>query len=262
MSEFLSRNRHWLAWVVPVVVLLLVIGFESDWGRNMFPAADVPRPPSPRAVNTALAPEFQLPGGLEAYHETIERPLLAPTRRTAPVAPPADAPRPVIVRGQYVLLGTTVMKDKSYALLKENASGKQRRVAKGETLNRDGLRVANITNNRVVLQQNDDTEEISITYVASPKVAAAPPVPVQPAPGVPPGVQPPAPAAPQPAAPAAAPPTRDAQAQATVEERRRAARARAAGQAAAPAAGQQGDGAQPPPATDWNTVFQRMMGGK
>src|SRR5262249_17325048 len=151
------------------------------------------------------------------------------------------------------------------ALLRENASGKQRRVAKGETLNRDGLRVASITNNRVVLQQNEDTEEITITYVASPKVAAAPPMPVPPAPvppGVPPGMQPLPEGARQPAgaAPAAAPPqpSRDAQAQAAIEERRRAARARAEGQGG----GQQGNAGQPPPATDWNTVFQRMMGGK
>ena len=262
MAALLLRHRRWLAWVVPTLVLLLIIGVESDWGRAFLPTPRLPAATAPKPINTALAPEYQLPGGIEAYGETVNRPLLAPSRRQAPPPPAASPPKPTIVRGQFALMGTTVTKEKSVALLREVSSGKFMRVSKGEVVN--GMTVDTIEPNKVTLRLAEDTDEVPLKIALGPKPPVvppgAPPPGGVPQAGLPPGgvpaagpQQPPGVISAAQALQAQSDPSR-----AAIEERRRA--ARAAAEAAPNQAQPAPQAAQNPnQATDWNTVFQRMM---
>jgi hypothetical protein len=129
-------------------------------------------------VSVALAPEYQLPGGIDAYSETINRPLLTPNRRPSPPPPPPEPPKPTFQKGQFVLMGTTITRDKSYALLREVSSGKQIRVAQGGTVN--GITVAKIDPNRVTLRQYDDTEDLPLKLALSPRTTVNPPAAARP----------------------------------------------------------------------------------
>lgn len=253
MLDFLRNNRRWLSWALPSLALIIVIGVESDWGRALHAGPRLPPPAQPRPLNAALAPDYQLPGGIDAYKETIERPVFAPTRRQVPPPPPPTPPKPQIARGQFTLMGTTISKERSVALLREVASGKQKRVAQGEIIN--GLKVEKIEPNRVILRppDGDETEVLNIQVALGPR----PPVPAAGIPpwSAPPGMQPRAAAAYDPnsapivgGVPSAGAPTA---VDGGAEQRRRA--------AAQPAAPQAAPQQQVPQGNDWNSVFQRMM---
>ena len=80
MRDFLLNNRRLLAWVIPLLLLVVAIGAETDWGRSLIPPPPVPAPAKARPIIAAVAPEYQLPGGMEQYKETVDRPLLAPRK--------------------------------------------------------------------------------------------------------------------------------------------------------------------------------------
>ncbi len=179
---------------------------------------------------TALLPEFEIPGGVAARTETVERTLFNPTRRPAPqMAQEAAASR--MKRGQFALTGTLLIEGKNTAFLREVAGNKPRRVHAGETIN--GMRVAEVKADRVVLALGDESEELTLKVATNPRPTPAPVVAApQPAPAV---AAAPAPAAPPPVNPnaAAAAAAGAAGTGQTAIERRRAARAAAAAAQAA-----------------------------
>ena len=79
-----ARARAWAWWVVPIVVLALLIGWETDWGRQIVRVPSSPPPIEPKAITPAVLPEYQIAGGLPAHAETVERTLFNATRRPAP----------------------------------------------------------------------------------------------------------------------------------------------------------------------------------
>ncbi len=220
-----------LWWLVPLVALAALIGFETDWGRGLtkaVPAAESPVVPKP--VETALLPEYQLEGGLAARTETVNRTLFNPTRRPAPVVA-VDASKATIRRGQFALTGTVVVEGMNAAYLREVAGGKSRRVMQGETVN--GMTLAEVRPDRVVLAQGGETEELVLKVLPGPKTTTQP-TPGAPAAGgaaaaapVPPGA-----AAATPAARPAAAPDSPAARRAAARAAEAAARAAAAGAAA------------------------------
>ena len=81
----------WDAWengLVPAIGLVLLLGLETDFGRELhrFPAPEETLPAKPVVVS--LMPEYAINGGAGAYTETVARTLFNPTRRPAPVAAP------------------------------------------------------------------------------------------------------------------------------------------------------------------------------
>jgi hypothetical protein len=165
----------------------------------------------------------------------------------------ADTGRPQIVRGQFVLTGTSLAGERSIAFLKEVAGGKSRTVRQGEQIN--GMLVAEVKPDRVRLTVGSDSEELLLKVVTGSKTPT-PPAPqgatnaIVGMPGAPNGVPP--------------------EAVQLMEQRRRAAQAATAAETAPPetppasrrallpttppAAGQSAASSDPA----WNEVYERM----
>jgi len=290
MNAFGTRSGILLFWLAALGAVVALIGWETDWGRELTRAPVVPDLPAPAPVTLALLPDYRVEDGVQSRQQTVERPVFVPTRRPAPPAVPAaqEAAKPRMQKGQFVLTGTAVVEQKSVAFLRETAGGKSRSVRVGETIN--GLVVAEVKPDRVRLMMGEDSEELLLKVAAGPRTTVQPVQPVAAggpgAPGAPVAGQPGGPAmggGPAAAAPGAAVPGAGAPGQAAVDragytdteasllERRRAARA---AQAAAEAAARSGQTVPPalpsapntttpaaPAATDpaWAEVYRRMQ---
>jgi len=247
MNKLPTPLQSVLWWLLPLVALAGMFGWETDWGRAVERRPESPEAVGPQPVATALLPEFEIPGGVGTRTETVERTLFNPTRRPAPqMAAEGAASR--MKRGQFALTGTLLLDGKNTAFLREVAGNKARRVHAGETVN--GMRVADVKADRVTLTLGDESEELVLKVATNPRPTPAPVVAAAPAPAVA--------AAPAPT-PAAASPNATAAAAAqaggaqSAIERRRAARAAAA---AAQAAG----GTQPPAnTTNWDQINQKYQ---
>ncbi len=216
MNELATRARASLWWSAPLLIALVLIAWETDFGRAVRRLPPPEPPVEPRPVVTSVLPEFAIPGGTTARTDTVQRTLFNPTRRAAPVVA-ADTTKARMQRGQFALTGTMVVGGKNTAFLRETTGGKARRVMQGETVN--GLLVAEVKTDRVRLALGDESEELVLRVAPNPRPTVQPAAPV------------PAPA-PQPATAAAAPvaqPTpataAGSAAEASLAERRRAARA-------------------------------------
>src|SRR5215471_19443308 len=101
------RLRGWMVWLVPLVALALVVGWEVDWGRQIVRVPSTPVPVEPKPVTASALPDYQIEGGLAAHSETVQRTLFNATRRPAPALAADDGPKQ-IARGAFQLMGTTV----------------------------------------------------------------------------------------------------------------------------------------------------------
>lgn len=202
-----------LIWFALCVALLLAILLELGISRSTkIPSA---RGVTPMKVTPiVLLSELGLPP-LETYKETTARPLFTPTRQPAPPALPVTAmaaPKPAMKRGQFMLVGVTITKDKNIALLREVAGGKTVRAERGQVIN--GLTVEKVEPEKVTLRFEGETEEVVLKIATGPRLPPTPQpqtflpnpavpnqlVPNQPVPqpGQPMPVQPLQPAPPQP----------------------------------------------------------------
>jgi hypothetical protein len=172
-----ARARAWAWWLVPMLVLGLLVGWEIDWGRQLVrvPPAAVPLEPKP--VAPMLLPDYAIEGGLPANSETVNRTLFIATRRPAPVVAGEGGPRS-FKAGQFQLVGTTMNGNQNVAFLKEVAGGKSHAVRQGEKIN--GMLVASVTSERVKLTLGDEAEELVLKVAPGPKttLGAPPPPPV------------------------------------------------------------------------------------
>jgi hypothetical protein len=180
MNEASARLRNLLLWVIPFVVVVAALGYETDWGRDV--AHDVAPPPPeglPPPVAVALLPEYRIDGGVDARKETVERALFNPTRRPAPPAAPGAGAGASMPRGLYTLTGTTVDGSVATAFLRETKGGKSHAVHQGETL--DGLLVAEVRPDLVRLKKGDDFEDLQLKIASGPKttIQVAAPAPAQ-----------------------------------------------------------------------------------
>jgi hypothetical protein len=169
-----GRLRAWAVWLVPAVALALLIGWETDWGRQIVRVPAVPPAAAPKPVAAEVLPDYTIEGGLPAHAETVQRTLFNATRRPAPELAAADGPRQ-IARGRFQLMGTTVTSERKIAFLKDLGGGKTRVVREGEEI--DGMKVSLVTADRVTFTAGDDSEELLLKVAPGPKttVAVAPP---------------------------------------------------------------------------------------
>lgn len=158
-----------VGWGLIYFALASMIGMELDWGRGIHPTLPVLTPKSPAKVDYPIQPEFILPPLEQGFAETTARPVFTPVRRPPP--PPAP-PTPAMQKGQFVLLGALITKDKSIALLRDVATGKATRVELGKEIK--GITVTKIYPEKVVLAQYDDTEELTLKIQPQSKPPAAP----------------------------------------------------------------------------------------
>jgi hypothetical protein len=192
MPTILQRHPMLAALAVVASLLAAAIGIELALGTPSVqpsPAAKRPAPDSkllPAVVATSP----------DAYPETVARPLFIATRRPAPDAPAQQASIP---KGQYILQGVTIHGDTRIAFLREKSSGRTYRVERGKDVN--GVTLASVEPDRVVLALGGDREELVMTVQKGPPPPAQPPQPAQPVPFV----QAPTPASPQVQSPIAAP---------------------------------------------------------
>lgn len=249
-----------LAWLAALAALAALIGWETDWGRQVTRPHEVPAARA-QPVTVALLPEYKLAGDAQARRDTVERPVFVPTRRPGPPPAAQEPPKPRIQRGQFLLTGTAVVEKESIAFLREASTGKSRTVRTGDNVN--GMTVASIAPDSVVLALGDETEPLSLKVAAGPRTTIQPPVPGA-APGGAPAAGPgaaPANAPPKPPPVASAPSSPDApspEAQSLLERRRAARAAQAAAEAAARGATPGGA----PAATgdnSWAEVYRRMQ---
>ena len=174
-----GRARGWALWLVPVVALAALVGWETDWGRQLVRMPSAPPPVESKPVTAAALPEYRIEGGLPAHAEMVARTLFNATRRPAPVLA-SDGPHR-LNPGRFQLVGTTVTAERNVAFLKEVAGGKSRVVRQGDEI--DGVYVASVTPDRVKLTLGDESEELILKVAQGPKttLAAAPPPPGAPA---------------------------------------------------------------------------------
>jgi len=189
-----------------IVLALVAIGLETDWGRAGHSVPVIKRMAPARIADAGLLPAFSLAPINQVSPQAEERPLFVPTRRPVPVAVVSQAS--AMHKGQFLLQGTSITKDfGDVAMLKEVATNRSYVVRKGEQLN--GITVDQVEPSRVLLKQGEETEDLGIKTQGPTK--AVPPAPItsgsifqQPAPPAP------ATAVPKPpgtvAAPATSPP--------------------------------------------------------
>lgn len=161
-----------------------------------------------KVVDAKLLPPFTLPPEAPGGSETVARPLFVPGRRPAPPAAPVDAV--VMKKGQFLLQGTTVIGELSFAMLKEIANGKIHRVPKGGKV--QDMTLTEVGPTTATLTLGSDSETLSLLVAKGSGQPAAPDrgpfgqgaAPVAPAaPAAPAATRRPGSAAVQPANPAA-----------------------------------------------------------
>lgn len=185
-----------IGWGLVYFALAGAVGLELDWGRRIQPSLPVPEPTSAARGDYPVQPEFSLLPLEQGFVETTARPVFVPVRRPPPPPAPPEPPKPMMQKGQFVLLGALITKDKSIALLREVATGKATRVEQGKEIK--GITVSNVLPEKVTLTQYDDSEDLVLKIKSLPKPPVA--IPERP---VPPSA---APQSPTPQSPAGAAP--------------------------------------------------------
>src|SRR4030095_11030763 len=133
INELRVRLRAALWWLVPLLVAVALLAWETNLGRAVRLPPPVEEPVEPRPVVTSLLPEYAIAGGTAGLSDTVQRTLFNPTRRPAPVLL-ADSSKARMQRGQFALTGTMVIGGKKTAFLRETAGGQSRPALHGETV--------------------------------------------------------------------------------------------------------------------------------
>jgi general secretion pathway protein N len=150
-------QRHPLAFALSVLAALLAALIAIELAMGGSAAAILGAPPKrATAADAKLLPPLVAAAPEQAYPEMVTRPLFTPTRRPAPEAPPQAA----VVRGQFILLGTTVAGQTRIALLREKSSGRIHRVESGASVN--GIRISQINPESVTLAHGSEDEVLSL----------------------------------------------------------------------------------------------------
>lgn len=154
MRTFTWPRALLLAWGVAMLGFVALIWQEWQWRLQLERQLRV-KTPALVLAELKLLPEFTLGEENLAYQEILARPLFVPTRR--PLPPQAVT---AMKKGQFTLLGVTGLKDRRYALLRENATGKVETVGQGARLRE--MTVDSVENEKVILKQGDDTETLML----------------------------------------------------------------------------------------------------
>lgn len=171
-AKITPKAAMFVGWGLAYLLLVGAIGMELDWGRHIQPPLPTMKPAPAARVDYPVQPEFTLLPLGQGFTETTTRPVFSPDRRPPPPPAPPEPPKPTMQKGQFVLLGALITKEKSIALLRDVATGKPVRVEQGKEIK--GITVADVFPERVVLSQYDDIEELVLKIQPMPKPVAVP----------------------------------------------------------------------------------------
>jgi hypothetical protein len=146
------------------VLLLVVLGFETGWGTGLRPPLPPPSSRPAITVDARVLPPLALGTPDQAYPDTVNRPLFIPTRRPVPAAPSAGSG--AMAKGSLTLQGVIVANGVRTAILREKASGRLHRVQQGREVN--GMTIAQIEPDRVLLRQGEDQEMVVMSVQKAP----------------------------------------------------------------------------------------------
>jgi hypothetical protein len=199
--------RHFTNILLLVMILLLIwtIGTELGWGNRVNVPLPQPKPQKIRPAALPLQPEFVLLSLDQSYSEILARPLFVSTRRplppkfvsrqrspssarrsaSPPPSPPSlpvlvEPPKPTMHKGQFILDGIIITKDKNIALLREVTTRKMVRVELGQEIN--GMQIEKLERDKVTFKQGDEREELILRIKTGPNqpgVSGNPSVPTQ-----------------------------------------------------------------------------------
>jgi hypothetical protein len=189
--------RHITTLLLLALILLLTgtIGTELGWGNRVNLPVPPPKLQKTRPAVLSLQPEFALRSLDKSYTEILARPLFvssrrplppkfvpsqrsassASTRRPPPLPSPPpvpvaiEPPKPTMRKGQFILDGIIITKDKNIALLREVTTRKMVRVELGQEIN--GMQVEKLDRDKITFKQGDEREEVILKI----KTASGPP---------------------------------------------------------------------------------------
>lgn len=177
---FEPRYFTTILWLALILLLIWTIGTELGWGNRVNIPLPQSKPQKIRPVVLPLQPEFVLLSLGQSYTEILTRPLFVPTRRPLPpkllphqLSPsqsvPIAPPKPTMRKGQFILDGIIITKDKNIALLREVATRKVVRAELGQEIN--GMQIEKLERDKITFKQGDEHEEVllKIKTVSRPK---------------------------------------------------------------------------------------------
>ena len=203
------ESRYFTNILLLVMILLLIwtIGAELGWGNRVNVPLPQPKPQKIRPAVLPLQPEFALLSLNQSYSEILARPLFVSIRRPLPpkfvprqrssssasarssVSPPpsppplpvpVEPPKPTMHKGQFILDGIIITKDKNIALLREVTTRKMVRVELGQEIN--GMQIEKLERDKITFKQGDEREELVLkikTGSSQPGMSGNPGVPTQ-----------------------------------------------------------------------------------
>ena len=189
--------RHFLNIVFLAILVLLIwtIGTELGWGTRINTPLPQPTPQKNRPAALPLQPAFVLQP-LNSYTTILDRPLFTPNRHSLPATPtlhqhktsttsthhspppppllpvPVEPPQPTMRKGQFILDGIIITKDKNIALLREEITRKVMRVELGQEIN--GMLIEKLDRDRITLKQGDEREELVLKIKTVPNQPGKP----------------------------------------------------------------------------------------
>ena len=164
------RHLAVVAWLAINGVLIQNIGQQVGWGDQLGMPEPVIKALPPETIEVQVMSDYLPPPLAKRYLQTLSRPVFVPTRRPSPPPPPPPPPqpppKPVMQKGQFLLVGVLMLPETSLVWLKELATGKTRKVEKGQKIN--GIQVQEIEPESVVLAQYEETERLGMKIAPSP----------------------------------------------------------------------------------------------
>lgn len=179
---FDTRHARTSLFFLPALLLAVTIGEEIDWGARLRLPLPQAQTRTAGAALAVLPAEFGLPPLEQGYASMTAQPLFVPTRRAAPTL--QTGAKSSMQKGQFLLEGVILTKEVNLALLREIATNKAVRLEQGKEFK--GIRLEKLDSRSAVLQQGDDSEELTLKIPLRPRQAATPAnifgAPAQPAP--------------------------------------------------------------------------------
>jgi hypothetical protein len=166
------RQAEIAFWTLLCAGLAGGIGIETDRGRRWEWPQQLTAEAKAAFDPPALTDPYHLPSA-DQFLETAARPVFVATRRPAPAATAPEAEQPRMKRDQFALSGVTISPEGKFAYLVEKSGNRALVVREGREIN--GIKVMDISPDRITLSQYGETEVVILKTVKAPAGTPTPP---------------------------------------------------------------------------------------